>query len=158
MAAVRRVLFFGYESSEKGFSLLELSISIVISSMLLTLCISLYINLWMAKHQLDIQQEEEAMCLNIIRVISQDAHAATSVSILYGMLQIVTVDGRTIRYGVTGSHQMLRYYNHGVSVLADGVQQMQVANQQQFISLTIQMDQGLRQSMNICTLSGALAR
>lgn len=71
--------------------------------------------------------ESSAMWINLSRVLTQDVHAATGLSNVYGNLNVTLANGANYLYVVNGNHQYVRIQSGGgTSVIAAGVSSVQV--------------------------------
>jgi hypothetical protein len=71
--------------------------------------------------------ETSAMWTNMSRVLTQDVHSATGLSVIFGTLNVSLANGTSYRYVVNGNHQFVRIQSGGgTSVIAAGVSSVQV--------------------------------
>ncbi|MCF8563571.1 hypothetical protein LLE49_02315 [Alicyclobacillus tolerans] len=99
------------------------------------------------------EAELMAMSENLYRVLSEDVHAAASVSTLYGQLNLIDVNGGSYRYLVNRSGQYVRIKaGGGTAVLAQGIQSVQVTVSDSQVTLDVNTRTDGRETIQLAAL------
>ncbi len=115
---------FGYRllRDTYGFSLLELSITIFLTSILCSIVLYTAVTVWRASSFMTRTTEESGMVLNVKRVLTEEIDRTVSAKFDKGILQLDMVDGVEHTFSVNNTHQLiLHMQNGGITVLADSV-------------------------------------
>jgi prepilin-type N-terminal cleavage/methylation domain-containing protein len=144
-------------SGQRGWSLLELSISLALAAILLTVGTRFVLSMWMSVEQVRARAESAAMWWSVQRIISQDLHKATSAYLDHGVLVVQTADGATYRYLVNSSRQFVRVgMSGGTAVVAAEVDDVQWAVGDRTVQLDIRFHGGEGHIWTCTTLAGFL--
>ena len=112
--------------------------SLTISALLLSLVFQSLLALTQGAHVLGHQFETAAMWNNASRVLREDVHAASTLNISAGVLNLKEADGRVFRYVVNPSGQLVRTQSGGgTAVVAVGVTAMSGTALNQVLSLRL---------------------
>jgi hypothetical protein len=102
-------------------------LAVLLSTFVISLGLRLFLALQTAESKYLTMSESSAMWINLSRVLAQDVHAATGVSVVFGNLNVTLANGTSYRYVVNGNHQCVRIQSGGgTSVIAAGVSSVQV--------------------------------
>ncbi|WP_274436634.1 PulJ/GspJ family protein [Alicyclobacillus sp. ALC3] len=147
-----------FSSSREGFTLIEVSLALVLSTIVLALSTSLMVSLWRAENRLTSAGEVEAMWASAHRVLATDAHAATSATLRFESLMLTEADGITYRYLANNRGQLVRIETGGgTAVIATMVQSVAFQVLLGEVHASITFTDGETREMTLCTLSGAVS-
>jgi prepilin-type N-terminal cleavage/methylation domain-containing protein len=144
-------------SGQRGWSLLELSISLALASILLAAGTEFVLSLWQGVEQVRDRAESAAMWWSVRRILSQDLHKATSAYLDHGVLVVRTADGTTYRYLVNSARQFVRVgMSGGTAVVAAAVDDVQWTVGDRTVQLDIRFHGGEEYLLTCATLAGFL--
>jgi hypothetical protein len=108
--------------SDEGLSLLEVVVSLALSSILVVVLIRMAFGIWTGTDAVRRQGESWAMSDSVERMLGDDCHSASRASVSGGNLYITRMDGQSFRYLVNSSGQLVRIgQTGGTSVVATQV-------------------------------------
>jgi hypothetical protein len=108
--------------NDPGMSLLEVVVSLVLSSMLVAVLIRMAFAIWIGTDTVRRQSESWAMSNSVDRMLGDDCHSASRASVSGGNLYITRMDGQSFRYLANSSGQLVRIgQTGGTAVVATQV-------------------------------------
>lgn len=131
---------FGSLVSRKtdGFSLLEVSMTIFLTSLLCTLIFYSALAAWRTGALATRMAEEAAMALNAKRVLSEDIGRAMDEYFDGNAMELTMIDGEQYRFAVNDRHQfILHMENGGTTVVADSVASIDAAMDTSVVTVKI---------------------
>jgi hypothetical protein len=105
-----------------GFSILEVSMTLFLTSLLCTLVFYSAIAVWRTGALSTRMAEESGMALNAKRVLSEDIGRAMDGYFDGNAIELTMIDGEQYRFALNDRHQfILHMQNGGTTVIADSV-------------------------------------
>ncbi len=137
--------WFGFQfvESSGGFSLLEVSISVFLTSILCSVALCVSVLIWHADRQFEMKWEQDGMVSNLHRTLTSMIHGAQRVQFVGDSLHFLMIDNTDYALAVNQNHQFVEYMPRGgITVLADSVNSYVAQIDNRLVTITVKLQKG----------------
>ncbi len=129
--------------SSAGFSLLEISITLFLTSILCSIELCTSMMFWRAGKMFELRWEQNGMISNLQRNVTSDIHEAKSAVLYAKKLHFIMMDNREYTLAVNQNHQLVEYMpSGGITVLSDSVDSYDANIEGKVVTVKIKLQTG----------------
>lgn len=155
---LHKIFGFTLVRKTRGFSLLEVSVTIFFTSLLCSLALYTAVFVWRTGELSTRLAEQSGMAENIDRVFTEDIDRAATVSFDGRSVLLGLVDGEQHRFTVNNRHQLiLHMQNGGTTVLADSVFSLTAEIDKAVVTIRVTFISGKRTDIVANLLGGLIS-